>query len=71
MSREGTVEEPAGGEAERSFGRILALVLVAIITSGLLGVQGPERAAMDHYLTVLSFALSIAMLIWTKQNKQK
>ena len=68
-SSKGAVEEPASGRAERSFGQILALVLVAIITSGLLGVQGPDRAAMDHYLTVLSFALPIATLIWTKQNK--
>ncbi len=61
---QGTVQNPPSGPAERSVGQILALVLVAIFTSGLLGVQGPDRAAVDHYLTVIGFALSIALLIW-------
>jgi hypothetical protein len=47
------------------------LVLVAIVASGLLGVQGPDRAAVDHYLTVMSVALPVAVLIWNKQNKPK
>jgi hypothetical protein len=50
---------------ERNIGRILLLVLVAIAASGLLGVQGPDRAAVDHYLNVIGVALSIAVLIWT------
>jgi len=48
---------------ERNLGRILALVLAAIATSGLLGVQGPDQAAVGYYLTVLSFALAVAVLI--------
>ncbi len=59
---EGTVQEP--DLIERNIGRILALVVLAIVTSGLLGVQGPDRAAVDHYVTVLSFALPIAVVIW-------
>jgi hypothetical protein len=59
---QGTVEEP--DLIERNIGRILALVLLAFGTAGLLGVQGPDRAAVDHYLTVISLALSIAVLIW-------
>ena len=65
---EGTVQQP--DLIERNIGRILALVVLAIVTSGLLGVQGADRATVDHYLTVLSFALPIAVLIWT-WNKQK
>jgi hypothetical protein len=61
------VQDPPG-HAERSIGQILALVLVAIMTSALLGVQGPDRATVDHYLAVLSFALPIAVLIWSKQK---
>ena len=60
---EGTVQEP--GLIERNLGRILALVLLAIPTAGLLGVHGPDRATVDHCLTVLSFSLTIAVLIWT------
>jgi hypothetical protein len=59
---EGTVQEP--DLIERNLGRILALVVLAIVTSGLLGVQGPDRATVDHYLTVIGVALSIAVLIW-------
>ena len=59
---EGTVQEP--DLIERNIGRILALVVLAIVTSGLLGVQGPDRAAVAHYVTVLSFALPIAVVIW-------
>jgi hypothetical protein len=64
VSGQGTVQDATGGQAERSIGQILALVLVAIAASGLMGVQGPDRAVVDHYLTVLSFALPIAVLIW-------
>ena len=71
MSGQGTVEEPSSDHAERSIGQILALVLVLIAASGLLGVQGPDRAAVDHYLTVISLALPIAVYIWNKNNKPK
>jgi len=71
FSGQATVENPPSGQAERSIGQILALVLVAIVASGLLGVQGPDRAAVDHYLTVMSVALPVAVLIWSKQNKPK
>jgi hypothetical protein len=66
----GTVENPQGGQAERSLGQILAVVLVIIAASGLLGVQGPDRAAVDHYLTVIGVALPIALLIWSKQDNR-
>jgi hypothetical protein len=68
-SGQGTVEEPSSGHAERSIGQILALVLVLIAASGLLGVQGPDRAAVDHYLTVISLALPIALYIWNNKPK--
>jgi hypothetical protein len=58
-------------QAERSIGQILALVLVLIVASGLLGIQGPDRAAVDHYLTVIGVALPIAVYLWNKQNKRK
>ena len=63
VSGQVTVQEP--GLIERNLGRILALVLLAIATAGLLGVHGPGRATVDHWLTVLSFSLTIAVLIWT------
>ena len=71
FSGQATAENPPSTETERSIGQILALVLVAIVASGLLGVQGPDRAVVDHYLTVMSVALSVAVLIWNKQNKPK
>lgn len=58
-------------EAERSIGQILALVLVALATWRLLVVPEQDRAAVDHYLTVIGVALTIAVLIWNKQNKPK
>jgi hypothetical protein len=65
-----TIENPPSGQAERSVGQILALVLVAIATSGLLGVQGPDQAAVGYYLTVIGLALTIAVIIWN-WNKNK
>jgi hypothetical protein len=62
IAGEGSVEEP--DLIERNVGRILALVLLAFGTAGLLGVQGPDRATVDHYLTVIGVALTIAVLIW-------
>jgi hypothetical protein len=62
------VPDALSGQAERSVGQILAMVLVAIVASGLLGVQGPDRAAVDHYLTVIGVALTISVLIWTKRS---
>ncbi len=65
------VQDSARGNHERSIGQILALVLVAIVASGLMGVQGPDRPTVDHYLTVMGIALPIALLIWNKRNKPK
>ena len=65
---QGTVQNPRTGQTERSVGQILALVLVAIATAGLLGVQGADRATVDHYLTVIGVALPIALLIWSKHK---
>jgi hypothetical protein len=59
---EGTVQQP--DLIERNIGRILALVVLAIVTSGLLGVQGPDRATIDHWATIISAGLTIAVLIW-------
>jgi magnesium-transporting ATPase (P-type) len=59
---EETVQQP--DLIERNIGRILALVVLAIVTSGLLGVQGPDRATVDHWATIISAGLTIAMLIW-------
>lgn len=58
-------------QAERGLGQILALVLVAIATWRLLVVPEQDRAAVDHYLTVIGVALTVAVLIWNKQNKPK
>jgi hypothetical protein len=71
VSGQMTVQNPPTGHVERSVGQILAVVLVAIVASGLAGVQGPDRAAVDHYVTIISAALTIAVLIWSKQNKPK
>ena len=71
VSGQVAAEDPRGGHAERSIGQILALVLVTIVASGLMGVQGPDRAAVDHYLAVISVALPIAVYVWNKQNKPK
>lgn len=62
------VQEP--GLIERNLGRIFALVLVGIVAWRLLVVPERDRAVVDHWLTVLSFALTVAALIWT-WNKQK
>ena len=62
LAVQGTVEQP--DLIERNIGRIFALVLVAILTSGLLGVQGPDRATVDHWATIIGVALTIAVLIW-------
>ena len=59
---QGTVQQP--GLIERNIGRILALVVLAIVTSGLLGAQGSDRAAVDHWVTIISAGLTIAVLIW-------
>ena len=67
----GTVENRPSGQAERSIGQILALVLVAIATWRLLVVPERDRAAVDHYLAVIGFGLTLAVLIWNKQNKPK
>jgi len=71
VSGQGKVENPPSGQAERSIGQILALVLVAIATWRLLVVPEQDWAAVDHRLTVIGFGLTIAVLIWNKQNKPK
>lgn len=63
---EGTVHQP--DLIERNIGRILALVVLAIVTSGLLGVQGSDRATVDHWATIISAGLTIAVLIWAGHN---
>jgi hypothetical protein len=65
-----TIEDPPSGQAERGFGQLLALVLVAIMTARLLAVPGPDQAAVGYDLTVLGDALTIAWIIWNwNQNK--
>jgi hypothetical protein len=71
LSGQGTVDEPSSGKAERGIGKILALVLVATATWRLLVMPEQDWPAVDHYLTVLSFALPIAVFIWAKNNKPK
>jgi hypothetical protein len=66
-----TVKNPASGLVELSCGQILALVLLVFATAGLLAVHGPDRAAVDHYLAVMSVAVPIALVISKKQDKQK
>lgn len=43
---EGTVQQP--DVIEQNLGRILALVLLAISTCGLLGVHGPDQASVGY-----------------------
>lgn len=59
---EGTVQQP--DLIERNIGRILTLVVLAIVTPGLLAVQGPDRATIDHWATIISAGLTISVLIW-------
>jgi hypothetical protein len=49
---------------ERNIGRILALVLLAIGTAGLLGVYGPAQATVGYYAGVIFGALGLAVAIW-------
>jgi hypothetical protein len=63
---EGTVQEP--DLIERNIGRIFALVLVAIGTSGLLGVYGPAQATVGYYAGVIFGALSLAYAIWSARK---
>jgi hypothetical protein len=61
----------SSGQAAQRVGQILALVLVALATWRLLDVPEHDRAAVDHYVTVLGFGLTLAVLIWSTQNKPK
>jgi hypothetical protein len=61
----------SSGQAAQRVGQILASVLVALATWRLLVVPERDRAAVDHYLTVIGVALTIAVLIWNKQNRPK
>jgi hypothetical protein len=66
-----TVENPSDGRAEHGIGQVLCCLMVLIAGSGLLGVQGADRATVDHILTVISTLLPIAWFIWTMHDKQK
>lgn len=61
-----SVQEP--GLIERNIGRIFALVLVAVVTSGLLGVYGQAQATVGYYATVIFGALSLAYAIWSARK---
>jgi hypothetical protein len=61
----------SSSQAAQRVGQILALVLVALATWRLLVVPEHDRAAVDHYLTVLGFGLTVGLLIWNTQNKTK
>ena len=68
FSGQGTVQNPPRGLAERSVGQILALVLVALGTAGLLCVPGPDQGTVGYDLTVLGIALAIAWRICDKRK---
>lgn len=70
FSGQETVQNPAD-TAEWNIGRILALVIAAMVTGGLMVVPEHDWAAEDHYLTVIGFGLTISALIWSTQRKQK
>lgn len=70
FSGQGTVQNPADGHAERGIGQILGVMLVAIVTSGLMGIQGTAQAVVDHYLTVIGTLLPVAVYIWNKNNQR-
>lgn len=53
-------------QAERSIGQILALVLVAIVTSGLLAVPARDQATAGYDLAVIGLALTVALAIWNR-----
>ena len=71
VSGQGTVQNRVRGQAERDIGYILALMLVAFVTGGLLGVAESDRAAVDHYLAVIGVMLPIAVFIYGRWNKPK
>ncbi len=48
-----TIQDAPSGQAERSMGRILVLVHVAIMTARLLAVPRPDQAAVGYDLTVM------------------
>src|SRR5260370_6167076 len=54
---EGTVKQP--DVIERNLGRILALVLLAIATCGLLRVHRPDQAPVRYYADVIFGALGV------------
>jgi hypothetical protein len=68
---QGGVRKPTRGQAERDIGYILALMLIAFVTGGLLGVAESDRPTVDHYMAVISTMLPIAYFIWSRWNKPK
>jgi hypothetical protein len=66
VSGQMAAEDPRGGHAERSIGQILALVLVAIVVSGLLAVPARDQAAVGYDLAVIGLGLTMALAIWNR-----
>lgn len=66
FSGQAAVANPPRGLAERRTGQILALVLVAIVTSGLLAVPPRDQAAVGYDLAVVGLALTVALAIWNR-----
>ncbi len=66
IAGQGTVEKRRTGLAALSDGQILALVLVAIVTSGLLAVPARDQATVGYDLAVIGIALTVALAIWNK-----
>jgi hypothetical protein len=66
ISGEGTVEEEDDLVAKQSvgIGRLVAIVLVFIAASGLLGVNPAYQASVGYYASIVSAALAIALAIW-------
>jgi hypothetical protein len=59
-------QDRRGRLAGMNDGQILALVLVALATCGLLAVPGRDQALVGYDLTVIGLALTVAVLIWNK-----
>lgn len=71
VAGQGAVQDPTRGQTERDIGYILALMLVAFVAGGLLGVPESDWPAVDHYVTIIAALLPVAVLIWSKWNKPK
>jgi hypothetical protein len=67
ISGEGTVEEPKDDLVAKQsvgIGRLVAIALVFIAASGLLGVNPAYQMSVGYYVSVVSAALAIALAIW-------